>query len=298
MIIKETLIVRIEQIISEQIISILKIGNGVNNAVYLVETQKKKFALKIRERGLYDFFDNESTALNIMNGFIAPQLYHYENSNHDNKFMLIEYIDGVPIKSITEIGIGELASLVSEVHCRTRRRLPQLKNLKSDMQAYLNDKCYSSIPELQKISFARPAELDEVCNMVLKETEKLNYSDPEHEVLIHGDLNITNIIKDADGGWRLIDWELSRFAQVEAEIAALIWAHSCDQNDIKRHLDSEWCTVNKKLISLITLSRGLDVSTWRSKYINSLDKNSEKISWFFKELEEDWEKINILKEYI
>lgn len=48
----------------------------------------------------------------------------------------------------------------------------------------------------------------------------------------------------------------------------------------------------------MTLARGLDVSTWRTKWINSLAKNDEKLPFHRMELEEDWYKIRILKEYI
>lgn len=44
--------------------------------------------------------------------------------------------------------------------------------------------------------------------------------------------------------------------------------------------------------------RGLDVSTWRTKWINSLNKNDAKLSYYYSELEEDWSKIRILKKYI
>jgi predicted Ser/Thr protein kinase len=76
----ETVKAKIENFTSEKIDSIGKIGSGANNAVYLVKTKNKKYALKIRERGLYDFFDNESKALEILGGYIAPQLYYHDFS--------------------------------------------------------------------------------------------------------------------------------------------------------------------------------------------------------------------------
>jgi aminoglycoside phosphotransferase (APT) family kinase protein len=290
--------VKIEEIVEEKIVSITKIGSGVNNAVYLLEMRNKKYALKIRERGLYDFFENESKALKIMDGYIAPKIYHYDVSNPINKFMLIEYISGLPIKSISEIGIDELVALVMNVHQRTKRKKSHVKNLNSDLQAYLDDKCYSSIPELQKISFSKTHELIKTCDTVLERAGKLCYSDPEYEVLIHGDLNVTNIIKDDAGQWRLIDWELSRYTQVETEIAALIWAHSKNEKDIEKFINSDLCAGKKIIILIMTLARGLDVSTWRTKWINSLAKNDEKLPFYHSELEEDWYKIRILKEYI
>lgn len=62
---------KVEEIAADKIVSIVKIGNGVNNAIYLLEMRNKKWALKIREPGLYDFFANESNALKILNGYIA-----------------------------------------------------------------------------------------------------------------------------------------------------------------------------------------------------------------------------------
>jgi hypothetical protein len=46
------------------------------------------------------------------------------------------------------------------------------------------------------------------------------------------------------------------------------------------------------------LVRGLDVACWRTKWINSLDKADEKLSFYHSELEEDWNKIRILKEFV
>lgn len=289
---------KIEEVVAEKIVSIIKIGSGVNNAIYLLEMKNRKYALKIRERGLYDFFENESNALKIMDGYIAPKIYHYDDSNPDEKFMLIEYINGLPINSVNEIGIDGLAALVIKVHERTKKKNTHVKDLNSDLQAYLVDKCYLSIPELHKISFSKTDELIKTCDTVIERSRNICYSDPEHEVLIHGDLNITNIIKDDAGQWRLIDWELSRYTQVETEIAALIWAHSKNKNDIEKLLNSALCFNNKRIILLMTLARGLDVSTWRTKWINSLAKNETKLQFYRSELEEDWHKIRILKEYI
>jgi predicted Ser/Thr protein kinase len=126
---KEATKAKIEQFVSGKIISILKIGSGVNNAVYLLETKTKKYALKIKERGLYDFFENESKALKILDGYIAPKIYFYDDSNPDDKFMLIEYISGLPIKSINEIGIDKLTTLIMNVHKRTKRKNSQIKDL-------------------------------------------------------------------------------------------------------------------------------------------------------------------------
>lgn len=290
--------VKVEEIVAEKIDSIVKIGSGVNNAVYLLETKSGKYALKVKERDLYDFFENESNALKILDGYIAPRIYHYEDSNPDQKFILIEYISGSPIKSVDEIGINELAALIMKIHRRTKRQTSQKKDLPADLQAYLTDKCYLSVPELKKISFSKTDELIKTCDTVLERAGKFGYSDPEHEVLIHGDLNITNIIKDDTGKWRLIDWELSRYTQVETEIAALIWAHCNNKRDIEKLLESDLCANGKRIISLTTLARGLDVSTWRTKWINSLDKNDEKLSLYHSELEEDWNKIRVLMEYI
>lgn len=110
--------------------------------------------------------------------------------------------------------------------------------------------------------------------------------------------DVTSIIKDDTGQWRLIDWELSRYTQVETETAALIWAHSKNEFDIDKLLNSSLCSNKKSVISLMNLARGLDVSTWRTKWINSLAKNDAKLSYYYSELEEDWLKIRILKKHI
>jgi hypothetical protein len=85
---------------------------------------------------------------------------------------------------------------------------------------------------------------------------------------------------------------------VETEIAALVWAHCNNEAEIRKLLDSDLCTNAKKTISLMTLVRGLDVACWRTKWINSIDKADEKISFYHSELEEDWNKIRILKEFV
>jgi|ERR1035437_6010436 thiamine kinase-like enzyme len=289
---------KIEEIAGGNVESITKIGSGVNNAVYLINVNNKSFSLKIKERGIYDFFDNESTALRILDGFIAPKLYLYNDSDRDSKFLLLEYITGAPIKSISEIGISELALLVSKIHSRTQREKSIQSNLNTDLKAYLDDKCFSSIDELENIKFSKISELTKACNTVLKKSVQFDYSDPYHEVLIHGDLNVTNIIRDESGIWRLIDWELSRFAQIETEIAALIWAHCKTEQEISNLLSSKLCDSKKEAIAIMTLARGLDVSTWRTKWINSLDKNDEKLEFYHSELDEDWTKIKILEAYL
>ena len=289
---------KIEAAIGGRIDCIHKIGSGVNNAVYLIEIKGLNYALKIKERGIYDFFENESSALKEMDGFIAPKLYLYDYSDLDNKFMLIEYIDGEPIKSVNEIGITKLAELVNEIHEKTKRKNSATKNLKSDLKNYLDDKCYFNVHELEKIPFSKTQELIETCDKAINFAENYKYSDPENEVLIHGDLNVTNIIKDKSGKWRLIDWELSRYTQIETEIAALIWAHCKNEQDIAELLNSELCGNGKTTIALMTLARGLDVSTWRTKWINSLCEKEEKMDLYHSELEEDWSKIRILKTYL
>lgn len=296
--VNQNIAAEIELSIGGKIDAISKIGSGVNNAVHLIESAGKKYALKIKERGLYDFFQNEAAALKILNGGIAPRIYAFNDSDPDNKFMIIEYIDGEPIKSVEEIGISKLANLVNEIHEKTKRKNVQPKTLSLDLKIYLDDKCYFSIPELEKIEFSKTQELIETCDVAIEAAKKFGYSDPENEVLIHGDLNVTNIIKDKNEKWRLIDWELSRYTQVETEIAALIWAHCNNEKDISELLNSDLCGKGKKAIALMTLARGLDVSTWRTKWINSLNKNDEKIEFYHSELEEDWAKIRILKSYL
>lgn len=289
---------KIEATMGGKIDSIQKIGRGVNNAIYGIAINGIKYALKIKERGLYDFFEKESCALKELNGFIAPKLYAFDDSDPNNKFMIIEYIDGQSIASVNEIGITKLAELVNQVHQKTKRKNAEPKSLKFDLKNYLDDKCYLSIPELELIPFSKTQELISICNIVLNAAEELWYSDPENEVLIHGDLGEGNIMKDKSQNWRIVDWELSRYTQIETEIAAIIWAHCKSENDIAELLNSEFCGSGRNAIGLMTLARGLDVSTWRTKWINSLNKNEENIETYHSELEEDWMKIGILKKLL
>lgn len=76
----------ISSIVSDRNIEFIPIGRGANNQIYKFFIQGMAYALKIKERGIHDFFEPEAAALKILNGFYAPKLILYENGTSQSTY--------------------------------------------------------------------------------------------------------------------------------------------------------------------------------------------------------------------
>jgi aminoglycoside phosphotransferase (APT) family kinase protein len=285
----------IELIIKDKIVEISEIGRGVNNKVYRIDTSEQSFALKTKDRGLYDFYDAESFALSNLNGVIAPKMHHYHTGNLEwDKFILMELIEGQSPGTFDTVHLDKLIHTVGAVHASIKTKQSN-QSFSDRILNYLNEKCISSIPELESNPFAKIELLTTYCKNIKDKANKIPLENHQSEVLIHGDLGKNNLIESSSEYYRIVDWELSRYAIPEVEFAGILWTYMSDQNSIESML-KKMPQFNTEMLLLLTLARGLDVSVWMTKWLKSLPPADPDYKTALKDLDFFWKKINHLAE--
>ncbi len=284
---------KIQQILGDKVTEMSEIGRGASNKVYKIHSASGCFALKVNERGLYDFFPNESEALFQMDGFHAPKLFHYfEGGGEVPRFLLMEYIEGHPASSHASVDLPKLLHVIHRIHEKTKRRIPSPQNFGRYISERLWEKCYGSFPELRAMPSFDIERLEKLGRRLEKHSQLLQFSKPNSSVLIHGDPGNGNILETPNGSTILIDWELAQYTQPEVEYAGIIWTYMEEHFGLE-DLIARCPSYNPEVLLALTLARGLDVSVWVAKWKASLRipseiEEAEALEAFF------WKKVRLL----
>lgn len=202
--------------------SFKKLGIGEGNLNYLFKIKNKKFICRVNiDRGVPNKSKEEFNSLKkIENLNISPKPYYYHPKNKilPYGFIVLEYIDGKPLRmkkrTYSTNQIKQIAFILAELHSKKCNGLPR-KNY--SYQHYINESNNYN-KSINKYNNKLGKELKDIQNKIKKFLSKKI----EHKFgLIHGDVCPQNIIETKEG-LKLIDWESLKCSDPAKDIANIL----------------------------------------------------------------------------
>ncbi|MBW3002029.1 phosphotransferase [Candidatus Woesearchaeota archaeon] len=202
------LLTHIELKLNCKIKSCKELGSGAHNLNYLLETDKGKFVLRIYANLQFDNCEKEYAILKKLDGQFAPKALLSDTSKKfiEYNYMIQEFIEGQPIKELSDDLLVKIANLMKKVHTITdesKDRPPKI----------ISDWCKKNILETSK---KRGEEFHiSAVGLYNQIKEKVDNIKPllekyQRTHLIHDDPVFENFLVQ-NKGLVLIDWELATY---------------------------------------------------------------------------------------
>ena len=245
-------------------------SSGGGNHLYLIESSGKKYLARVNYYHLKNEWKikrHEFEVLSLVEELnIAPHPYYLSDSESelDQHFIVIEYIEGDVPDELTEETVVGLASILKKLHqfqtySHTGNRLPPTDPLPYSCSVYEefaqgDDKQIERYRELESI--------EQVVDSYNRVKERLGYwfnalsifKDCKHFVLCHADLKMVNILV-GPSGVHLIDWEGAGVDIPETDIGRLFSGASLTPEQeaqfLGRYYESEPTALQREQIQSI-----------------------------------------------
>ncbi|MBW2973466.1 aminoglycoside phosphotransferase family protein [Candidatus Woesearchaeota archaeon] len=274
--IPKELIKNIESKLNCKITSHKVLGSGAHNLNYLLETDKGKFVLRIYANLQFDNCEKEYAILKKLDGQFAPKALLSDTSKKfiEYNYMIQEFIEGQPIKELSDDLLVKIADLMKKVHSITdesKDRPPKI----------ISDWCRKNLLETSKKMGAEfNTSMVELYNQVKTRVDKIkpllkNY---KRIHLIHDDPVLENFLVQ-DENIVLIDWELAGYDYFFMDLGTFIAENHITKEQEEKFLKAYGfgqTDEEKQIIQITKTYRILGLISWLIERICLIKEGKQK----------------------
>ncbi|MBD3304285.1 phosphotransferase [Candidatus Woesearchaeota archaeon] len=274
--IPEELLNHVELKLNCKIKSCKEIGSGEHNLNYALETGKGKYVLRIYANLQFDNAEKEYKILKKLKGSLAPKAVFLDTSKEiiEYNYMIQEFIEGTPLKKLSEEHTDKIAGILKKVHAitdETKERPAQI----------ISDWCRKNMLETsKKIGNEFNKEMTELHDQVKSRVDKIMplLEKYKRTHLIHDDPVLENFLVQ-DNHVFLIDWELANYNYFFLDLGTFI-----AENRIKKEHEEKFLKAygfgqtreERKIIEIAKLYRILGSISWRIERICLIKEGKHK----------------------
>jgi nicotinamide-nucleotide adenylyltransferase len=210
--------------IDPEAIRVRDIGAGTRHYNYLVSAEGHSYTFRFSlTKNPREHIEYEYQGLKLLEELgIGPRAHYRETTklNFGSPFVILDYIEGEPLKQIDETNVGRLAKLMAQLHSaevgKVHRAVLHSRVKKEDILKELKVKI-DYITEKRE-QYSRPRAFSTFLARAYEELLMAGLPTSSSEVVGHGDMNRTNII-ETKNGLKLIDWETVAIVDPAYDIA-------------------------------------------------------------------------------
>ena len=274
--IPKELIKNIESKLNCKITSHKVLGSGAHNLNYLLETDKGKFVLRIYANLQFDNCEKEDAILEKLDGQFAPKALLSDTAKKfiEYNYMIQEFIEGQPIKELSDDLIIKIADLMKKVHSITdesKDRTPQI----------ISDWCKKNLLETsKKMGGAFNKAMIDLHDQVKARVDKIKPLLKKYKRihLIHDDPVLENFLVQ-DGNIVLIDWELATYNYFFLDLGTFIAENHITKEHEEKFLKAYGfgqTEEERKIIEIAKLYRILASISWLIERICLIKEGKQK----------------------
>jgi len=274
--IPKELLNHIELKLNCKIKSCKEIGSGEHNLNYALETDKEKYVLRIYANLQFDNAEKEYKILKKIKGNLAPKALFLDTSKEiiEYNYMIQEFIEGKPLKKLTDKHTDKIAGILKKVHAitdKTKERPPQI----------ISDWCRKNMLETsKKIGKDFNKAMTELHNQVNAKVDKIMplLEKYKRTHLIHDDPVLENFLVQNNNIF-LIDWELANYNYFFLDLGTFI----AENHIIKKHEEAflkaygfGQTEEERKIIEIAKMYRILGSISWLIERIHLIKEGKHK----------------------
>lgn len=274
--IPKKLLHHIELKLNCKIKSCKEIGSGEHNLNYALETDKGKYVLRIYANLQFDNAKKEYNILKKIKGNLAPKALFLDTSKEtiEYNYMIQEFIEGTPLKELSNKHIDKIAGILKKVHRitdKTKERPAQI----------ISDWCRKNMLETsKKIGEDFNKAMIELHGQVKARVDKIMplLEKYKRTHLIHDDPVLENFLVQ-DNNIFLIDWELATHNYFFLDLGTFI----AENHITKEHEDAflkaygfGQTEEERKIIEIAKMYRILGSISWLIERIQMIKEGKHK----------------------